>query len=141
MTVGSGAASYISRLLGEGNANRANRTASTALFSSLFVGIVSIVISLCFLDRILMALGATESILPYAREYAVIYITGSILNIFNVTMNNIVTAEGKAKLTIISMLIGGGLNVILDPIFIFPLGTQKCDILRGNQMYITFPGG
>ena len=122
MTFGSGAASYISRLLGEENVDQANRTASTALFSSLVIGVVSIVISLCFLDNILVALGATETILPYAREYALIYIAGAILNIINVTMNNIITAEGRAKLTMISMLIGGGLNVILDPLFIFPLG-------------------
>lgn len=122
MTFGSGAASYISRLLGEENHDKANKVASTALFSSLFVGALSITIALCFLDNILVALGATETILPYAREYAVIYITGSILNIFNVTMNNVITAEGRSKLTMISMLIGGGLNVILDPIFMFPLG-------------------
>ncbi len=122
MTFGSGAASYISRLLGEGNVDQANRTASTALFSSLVIGVVSILISLCFLDNILVALGATKTILPYAREYALIYIAGAILNIINVTMNNIITAEGRAKLTMISMLIGGGLNVILDPLFIFPLG-------------------
>ena len=122
MTFGSGAASYISRLLGEENVDQANRTASTALFSSLVIGVVSILISLCFLDNILVALGATKTILPYAREYALIYIAGAILNIINVTMNNIITAEGRAKLTMISMLIGGGLNVILDPLFIFPLG-------------------
>ncbi|WP_053954999.1 MATE family efflux transporter [Inediibacterium massiliense] len=122
MTFGSGAASYISRLLGEGNDEKANRTASTALFSSLFVGVVSIIISLCFLDKILITLGATATILPYAREYALIYVSGSILNIMNVTMNNMITAEGRTQLTMISMLIGGILNVILDPIFIYPLG-------------------
>ena len=122
MTFGSGAASYISRLLGAGKPEEANRTASTALFSSLFVGIVAIIISMCFLDHILVGLGATDSILPYAREYAVIYVTGAILNIFNITMNNIITAEGRSKMTMIAMLIGCGLNVILDPIFIIPLG-------------------
>ncbi len=122
MMFGSGAASYIARLLGEGKADEANRTASTALFSSLLVGIASIAIALCFLDGILVRLGATETILPYAREYAVVYIAGSILNIFNITMNNIITAEGRSKLTMLAMLIGCGLNVILDPIFIVPLG-------------------
>ena len=48
--------------------------------------------------------------------------TGAILNIFNITMNNIITAEGRSKLTMLAMLIGCGLNVILDPIFIVPLG-------------------
>lgn len=126
MTFGSGAASYISRLLGAGKADEANRTASTALFTSLFIGIVAIVVSLCFLDPILVALGATETILPYARQFAVIYITGSILNIFCVTMNNIVTSEGMAKFTMVSMLTSSMLNIILNPIFIFPLGFGIC---------------
>lgn len=122
MTFGSGAASYISRLLGEENAEQAHRTASTALFSSLFAGMVIIIATLCFLDNILISLGATRTILPYARAYAIIYIAGSILNIFNVTMNNIVTSEGAAKITMISMLLGAGLNAVLDPIFIYTFG-------------------
>ena len=122
MTFGSGAASYISRLLGRNKIREANETASTALFASLFVGVMVIATALCFLDEILLALGATETILPYARDYAVIYITGSILNIFNVTMNNTVTAEGRAKLTMIAMMIGGGLNVLLDPLFVMVFG-------------------
>ena len=122
MTFGCGAASYISRLLGAGNNDKANKTASTALFTSLLVGIIAIAVSMCFLNPILIALGATRTILPYAREFAEIYIIGSIFNIFSVTMNNIVTAEGMAKLTMVSMLTSGVLNIILNPIFIFPLG-------------------
>jgi putative MATE family efflux protein len=122
MTFGVGGASYIARLLGGGDTERANRTASTALFSSVIVGVISIAAALCFLDSILVALGATETILPYARDYAIIYIAGSILNIFNITMNNIITAEGRAKLTMLAMLLGAGLNVILDPIVMFSLG-------------------
>lgn len=119
---GSGAASYISRLLGEGRTEKASQTASTALLSSLAVGGVMIAATLCFMDRILVALGATETILPYARAYAMIYVSGAILNIFNVAMNNIVTGEGAAKLTMTAMLVGGGLNAVLDPIFIYSLG-------------------
>jgi len=121
MTFGSGAASYISRLLGMGDGERANKTASTALFTSLAVGITAIIISLLFLNQLLRGLGATDTILPHARAYAVIFIIGSIFNIFNVTMNNLVTAEGATKLTMSAMLIGGVLNCALDPIFIYPL--------------------
>ncbi|MBU3217193.1 MATE family efflux transporter (plasmid) [Clostridium estertheticum] len=119
MTFGSGAASYISRLLGSGDREQANRTAATALYSSLIVGVVVIIISLCFLDNILIAFGATKSILPYARIYARIYIVGSIINIFTVTMNNLVTSEGATKFTMTSMLIGSIINIILNPIFIY----------------------
>lgn len=119
MTFGSGAASYISRLLGMGNRERVNSTATTALITSIIVGMVAIAMSLIFINPLLKALGATETILPYARIYAMIFIAGSILNIFNVTMNNIVTAEGAAKFTMSAMIIGGIFNCILNPILIY----------------------
>ena len=77
---GSGAASYIARLFGENNYEEANKTASTALFLSMAAGAVLIITSLVFLDKLLIMLGATETILPYARDYAYIYIIGSIFN-------------------------------------------------------------
>lgn len=122
MTFGCGAGSYISRLLGKGDKDGANRTASTALYTAIVVGIIAILISMLFLDSFLRGLGSTENMLPFAREYAMIYIPGAIFNIFNVCMNNIVIAEGRARLNLIAMLMGCGLNVILDPIFIYPLG-------------------
>ena len=115
---GNGAASYISRLLGQRNREQANRVASTALYSSLVVGTIMIVLSIIFLEPILKLLGATESILPYAATYAGIYIISCIFNVFNVTMNNIVTSEGAAKTTMCALLLGAVLNIGLDPFFI-----------------------
>lgn len=119
MTFGSGSASYISRLLGEKNNKQANRTASTALFTSIIVGLITIMLIMCFLDKVLVFLGATETILPYAKEFAIIYIPGSILNVINVTMNNISASEGATKISMASMLTGAILNIILEPIFIY----------------------
>jgi len=122
VTFGSGAASYISRLFGEDNKEEANRVASTALFTSLLVGMISISISLCFLDRILIGLGATETILPYARDYGFIFIAGSIFSIFSVTVSNIITSEGATRFSMVSLVAGSLLNVILAPVFIYSLG-------------------
>lgn len=118
---GNGAASYISRLLGRGKKECANKVASTALYSSIFVGAVIIICTMIFLKPILILLGATDSILPYAITYSSIYIVASIFNVFNVTMNNIVTSEGAAKTTMCALLIGAVLNMILDPLFIYVL--------------------
>ena len=115
---GTGAASYISRLLGQRDKEQANTVASTALYSSLAVGAVIILLSVIFLNPILRLLGATESILPYASTYAGIYIISCIFNVFNVTMNNIVTNEGAAKTTMCALLFGAVLNIGLDPLFI-----------------------
>lgn len=118
---GNGAASYISRLLGNGDKETANKVASTALYSSITVGAIMIICSIIFLNPILKLLGATESILPYAITYASIYIISCIFNVFNVTMNNIVTSEGAAKTTMCALMAGAVLNIILDPICIYVL--------------------
>lgn len=118
---GNGAASYISRLLGLGEKKRANKVASTALYSSIVVGTIIIIVSLIFLKPLLLFLGASESILPYAIAYTSIYLAASIFNIFNVTMNNIVASEGAAKTTMFALLAGAILNIVLDPVFIYTL--------------------
>lgn len=121
MMFGAGASSYISRLLGEKEYALADQTASTALFSGLLTGAAVIGLILCFLTPVLSALGATETILPYAREYSVIYVSGSILNVFNVTMNNLLTAQGSTRFTMAAMMAGSVTNLILDPILIYGL--------------------
>ena len=119
MMFGAGASSYISRLLGKGANEQADKTASTSLFSGLLVGAIIIIGIMVFLDPVLTALGSTETILPYARAYAKIYVTGSIINVFTVMMNNLLTAQGATKFTMKAMLTGSIANVILDPIMIY----------------------
>ena len=118
---GNGAASYLSRLLGNGDKEKADKVASTALYSSITVGAIMIIFSVIFLQPILKLLGATDSIMPYAITYASIYIVSCIFNVFNVTMNNIVTSEGAAKTTMLALMAGAILNIGLDPVFIYVL--------------------
>ena len=136
---GNGAASYISRLLGQGKDEQANKVASTSLYCSLSVGTVLILFCVVFLEPILILLGATKSILPYAMTYAEIYIISCIFNVFNVTMNNIVTSEGAAKTTMFALLIGAVLNIALDPIFIytFNLGVSGAAIATAISQIIS----
>ena len=116
---GNGASSYLSRLLGKGDKEKANQVASTALYGSVTTDAVIIILSMIFLRPILKLLGATDSIMPYAVTYAGIYIISCIFNVFNVTMNNIVTSEGAAKTTMCALMTGAILNIGLDPLFIY----------------------
>ena len=136
---GNGAASYISRLLGRGDKENANKVASTALYSSVSVGAVIIIISMVFLHPILKLLGATDSILPFAATYASIYIVSCIFNVFNVTMNNLVTSEGAAKTTMCALLTGAVLNIALDPLFIyvFDLGVAGAAIATAISQVVS----
>lgn len=118
---GSGAASCLSRLLGKGDKSTADKVASTALYGSVFIGCILISLAIIFLKPILSFLGATDTILPYALTYARIYVLSCIFNVFNVTMNNIVASEGAAKTTMCALLSGAGINIVLDPVFIYTL--------------------
>ena len=118
---GNGAASYLSRLLGRGDKDTADKVASTALYSSILIGAIIILLSAIFLKPILVMLVATETIMPYALTYARIYVLSCVFNVFNVTMNNIVSSEGAAKTTMCALLLGAVLNIGLDPLFIYTL--------------------
>lgn len=137
---GNGAASYISRLLGKSEKDTANKVASTALYSSITIGAVMIILCMLFLHPILRILGATEGIMPYAVSYTSIFITCSIFNVFNVTMNNIVTSEGAAKTTMAVLMIGAILNVFLDPIMIYTLhlGVAGAAIATAFSQFVSF---
>ena len=136
---GNGAASYISRLLEQGKNEQANKVASTSLYCSLSTGTLLILFCFVFLKPILTLLGATESILPYAITYAGIYIISCIFNVFNVTMNNLVTSEGAAKTTMCALLAGAILNIVLDPIFIytFELGVAGAAIATAISQIVS----
>ena len=118
---GNGAAAYLSRLLGRGDKDTANKVASTAIYSGVSIGAVVILLSVIFLEPILKQAGAIESVMPYAITYTRIYIVFSIFNVFNVTMNNIVSSEGAAKTAMCALIAGAVLNAALDPVFIYTL--------------------
>lgn len=136
---GGGASSYISRLLGAGDRKQANHVASTALYSSLAIGVIATLVIEIFMRNILLALGATETILPFAVEYSSIFALGAIFTIISTTLNNVLTSEGAAKLSMIAMLLGAVLNVVLDPLLIytFHLGIKGAAIATVVSQAIT----
>ena len=119
--IGAGAGSYISRLLGNKDIDKANKIASTAVFSSIIAGIIITIFTIMFLDKVLLTLGGTETIMPLAKEYGIICISFCILPLFNVTMNNIMAAQGEGKISMTAMIIGALSNILLAPILIFKL--------------------
>lgn len=118
---GNGAAAYLSRLLGRGDKETADRTASTALYSSVLTGAAVMICFVLFLRPLLNQAGALDRVMPYAVTYTSIYIPFSIFNVFNVTMNNIVSSEGAAKTAMRALMAGAVLNVVLDPVLIYVL--------------------
>lgn len=121
-TLGTGSGNYISRSLGKRNGEEAQRSASTAFFTALGLGVVIAAICLSFLKPLVFMLGATDTIAPYAMDYGKYILIGSPFMMASFVMNNILRSQGNAVYAMIGITSGGMLNLILDPILIFGLG-------------------
>lgn len=121
-TLGMGSGSHIARLLGAQEEEASGDIASTGFFSSIGLGFLLAVFGLLFIDPLVRLLGATETIAPYARDYAGYILIGAPYMAASYVLNNILRAQGNAFWSMAGLTVGGVLNIILDPIFIFTLG-------------------
>jgi len=119
--IGMGGASIISRALGAGNVARAHRTFGNVLTLLLIAAGVITAAGFGYLDGLLRLFGATDAILPYAREYLTIILWGTGFRCYAMAHNNIIRSEGRARVAMVTMMVGAIVNIILDPIFIFGL--------------------
>ncbi len=117
--LGMGSGSNISRLLGQQKNKEADIIASTGFFSAITFGLILTFFGTIFIDFLMKNLGATETILPYAKDYAKYILFGAPVMCASFVMNNILRSEGKAALSMVGITFGGILNIILDPVFIF----------------------
>ncbi len=118
LAIGIGASSLISIKLGENNKAKAEEFLGTAFLLALFFGLLIGIIGFVFEKSILSFMGVEGAVYSYARDYYSIIIFGSVFSFVAMTFNNIVRAEGNAKFSMITMIIGSVTNLILDPIFI-----------------------
>lgn len=119
---GGGAASYISRLLGARRQREADECASTSLSTSMAVALLLLIGFIVFMEPFLRALGATDTMMPYAVSYAVPFFVAMAFYAFNGTINNLIVSEGATTVSMVAMLLGGIANIVLDPVMIFALG-------------------
>ena len=119
---GMGGASVVSRLIGSGNIPRAERAVGNAITATFVISVIMMIAGLANPDFWLRLMGSSETILPYARDYMTIILTGMFFMSFAMASNNLIRAEGNARIPMIGMIIGAVLNIILDAIFIIPLG-------------------
>jgi len=139
-TLGSGAGNSISRLLGQKDRKSASRMAATGFITALAIGFILAVQGLVFLDKLVYALGATQTIAPYARDYIKFILIGMPFTISSFVLNNILRFQASAFYSMIGIGTGGIINIFLDPIFIFylNLGTAGAALATIISQFISF---
>lgn len=135
-----GANSYIARLLGANDREKANHVLSTAFFLALGFGAVILVAGTVFMTPMVRIMGATDTCEQYAIQYATYVLLVAPFMATSFVMNQCLRAEGSAMLSMIGMGFGGILNCILDPIFIFgmDLGVTGASMATAVSKFVSF---
>ncbi|HSW58870.1 MAG TPA: MATE family efflux transporter [Dehalococcoidales bacterium] len=119
---GMGGASLISRLIGAHNTAKAEKTLGNAISFNLVITLVITIAGLANPEYWLKLAGASDTILPYARDYMTIIFIGLVANTFAMSFNGLLISEGNTRLPMIAQIMGAGINIVLDAIFIIWFG-------------------
>lgn len=138
--LGHGAGSIIARKLGSRDVKSAEVYASLSFFGSLIIGSVFGILGLIFINPFMRLLGSTQTILPYARDYGRYILLAAPIMMTSFVMNNILRYEGKAYLAMIGLTVGGVLNMVGDPIFIyfFDMGISGAGLSTALSQCVSF---
>lgn len=122
MLVGAGASVRVSILLGQRNTPRAEQTLANAVYLTLVTQILTIIPCYIYMEPLLRLFGASDRTLPYAVEYLRIVIPANFFAAFSFGYNAIMRASGYPRKAMTTMLLSALINVVLDYVFIYPLG-------------------
>ncbi len=117
--VGMGAAPRASIFLGKGDAESAEKTLGNSFSLLIILSITLTLIFTFFSKDMLLIFGASENTISYSMDYMTIYSLGTIFVQLTLGLNAFISAQGFAKTSMTTVLIGAICNIILDPIFIF----------------------
>ena len=122
--VGTGASSLIARSLGAQDQEKADHTLTVAFGLTVFNSLLVTAIGLALLGPIVRGLGAQDNTFGFTRQYVQVILAGSLFTMGNYTFGQLLRSEGSVRYSIAGMIVGTIVNIVLDPIFIFPLGLK-----------------
>lgn len=136
-----GAAVLAGRQLGADDKEGANSTVSTVIAVSILIGVVLCVSGIIFMEPLLRMFGASEAVMPMAKDYAFWMFIAAIANIPAQSLNCAARAESSVKITTIAVVTGAVLNIALDPVFMFDwglgLGVEGASIATAISQFVT----
>ena len=138
--IGMGAGTHVSQALGAGNREKADAYASTSFFTAFIAGVILAFFSLTNIDAVVRFLGSTETIAPYAKDYATYIFYAMPFMMCSFVMNNLLRFEGLTMYGMVGITAGGILNIVLDPILIFALdmGTAGAALATALSQVVSF---
>ena len=135
-----GAGSYVSRLLGANNNDKAEQVLVTSSVTAFAFGLVVLIVGKINLVPLVRFLGAIPDIEQYSIDYATYVLYAAPFMAMSFVLNNTLRAEGSATRAMIGMTVGGILNCVLDPIFIFTfdMGVKGASVATAISKLVSF---
>lgn len=137
-----GASVLAGRQLGAGKKEEANQTVTTIVGFSMFVGIALCILGIIFIEPLLKSFGASEAVLPQAKDYAFWMFVAALFNLPAQSMNCAARAESSVKISSVAVITGALLNVLLDPLFMFSwgfnMGVEGASLATTISQFVTF---
>ncbi|OFX51741.1 MAG: MATE family efflux transporter [Bacteroidetes bacterium GWB2_41_8] len=122
MLIGIGSGVLVSISMGKRDMDKAEKILGSSFLLMILVSAVITIIGFSIKGPMLRSFGATPETIQYANDYLNIILAGTVFQVVGFSLNNIIRAEGNARIAMFSMIISAGTNLILDPIFIFGFG-------------------
>ena len=127
---GVGGGSLISRLLGQGREDEARRVGVFSLYLGIAASALFALVMGLFMEPILTALGAGENTYPFARQYALcVIVAGGVPTVLSNVLSNLIRSIGRSREAGFGIVLGGLLNIALDPLFMFVLLPDGLEVL------------
>ena len=121
MLAGAGGAPRAAIAMGRGDKDAAEKIMGNCFTVLLLLAVLLTSVFYFAAPTLLRLFGASDATLPYAVTYGRIYILGSVSVLIVMGMNVFITTQGFASMSMLTTVIGAGINIVLDPIFIFVL--------------------
>ena len=137
---GHGSGNFISRKLGAGEIEEAEKMSAVGFFTSFLAGVVIMVVCMFFIEPLSYLLGSTETIQPYTVAYLRIILIGAPAMTASLVLNNQMRFQGSAFYAMIGIVSGAVINIVLDPILIFlcGMGVAGAALATTVSQYLSF---
>ena len=119
MAIGVGGSSVLARALGEGNTSKAQKTFGNQIKLTVGFVLFFVLVGYVFQEQLLQVFGANDEIIPFAKKYFNILLLGLPFLGWAMMTNNVIRAEGKPKVAMLTMIIPAVSNIILDYLLIY----------------------
>lgn len=119
---GTGGAPLFSIFRGKKDPDTARRIMNTSFTMLCVCAVILMAVGFLFARPILILFGASADAIVYAYPYMMLYLIGTLPSMIAVGMNPFINAQGYSSIGMLSVAIGAGTNLVLDPLFIFALG-------------------